>query len=686
MNKKIMGIIYLIVSYLIFFAAIKILPFLHFSYDLLFLFSIFNLFVFLHFIIDIKKIWNFMYEKRYFIGAFVLIILVLGKYNGSSSEIWNNSIQPNNLLDGSIILGKERPIRSDEWLVSTPMALTQSTKLVNFSKNNVILGAKDNNVTLYPNLASKDVSILAIPGSIGYLFLDVERAYSLSWYLPYFILFFSSFELFMILINKNKLLSLLGAVMITLSPVVQWWQSASIIAYGNLAIVLFYYGLKSSSWKKKLIWSLLLGYSGFLYIMCMYPAWQIPYGYCYLILVIWVLVKCKENLKIKDLLYLIPIFFVIGLLMFLIFRNNLDVLEIVNNTVYPGERFSSGGGEWRLLFTYLAQMYFPYKEVGNPCELSQYISLFPVPLIYGIYLMIKNKKKDLFIILASIITILLFIWICFPLPRIFSRITLIYMSTTERAQVAVGFLSIIEFIYIIANYSNNIKNLKKILISFAISFIVTFISIKISNNVFEDIVAGYVNLYTSVISLIIFMVIIALFLINNKKTNYILVTLLFLISIISGTVVSPINKGLKVYYNKPVSKEIRKIANENENAVFIAVNSGITLPNYIATNGVKVVNTVNQVPNLDLYYKLDPLKKYADVYNRYEHVAVNLTDQDTNFVLVQDDYITINLNYADVCKTKADYIITLDQSDAFNNYNLIYEEDGIRIFESGCEN
>ena len=248
------------------------------------------------------------------------------------------------------------------------------------------------------------------------------------------------------------------------------------------------------------------------------------------------------------------------------------------------------------------------------------------------------------------------------------------MSTTERAQVAVGFLSIIEFIYIIANYSNNIKNLKKILISFAISFIVTFISIKISNNVFEDIVAGYVNLYTSVISLIIFMVIIALFLINNKKTNYILVTLLFLISIISGTVVSPINKGLKVYYNKPVSKEIRKIANENENAVFIAVNSGITLPNYIATNGVKVVNTV--------YH----LKKYADVYNRYEHVAVNLTDQDTNFVLVQDDYITINLNYADVCKTKADYIITLDQSDAFNNYNLIYEEDGIRIFESGCEN
>ena len=48
----------------------------------------------------------------------------------------------------------------------------------------------------------------------------------------------------------------------------------------------------------------------------------------------------------------------------------------MNNTVYPGERFSTGGGEWRTLFTYVLQIFYPYKDLANPCEFSQYISLF----------------------------------------------------------------------------------------------------------------------------------------------------------------------------------------------------------------------------------------------------------------------------------------------------------------------
>ena len=247
---------------------------------------------------------------------------MLFKYNGSSVGLWNDYVQSEYQLPNQVIMGVTRPIRSDEWLVSTPIILTQVTDEVNFSSNNTILSARDNLVTLFPNLPSFDISMFSIPHSIGFLFLDTERAFSLYWYLPYFILFFSTFEMFMILTKKKKLYSLVGAIMITLSPVVQWWQSAGIPGYGALAIVLFYYFVCSKNKKKKFLLSILFGYSGYLYIMCLYPAWQVPYGYVYLILLIYIIFCNKEKIKKSDFLYLIPVFIVIAVPMCVIFKQN----------------------------------------------------------------------------------------------------------------------------------------------------------------------------------------------------------------------------------------------------------------------------------------------------------------------------------------------------------------------------
>jgi hypothetical protein len=66
--------------------------------------------------------------------------------------------------------------------------------------------------------------------------------------------------------------------------------------------------------------------------------------------------------------------------------------------------------------------------------------------------MIENKKTDLFIILSSIILVLLSLWIIFPMGEMFSKLTLLYMSTEVRAQVAIGYLSIILLIYILSKY------------------------------------------------------------------------------------------------------------------------------------------------------------------------------------------------------------------------------------------
>lgn len=681
-------IIYLSISYSLFFMAVNYLSFLHFSIDLLCAFSIFNVFLSLHFILDIRKMYNFLFKKRYIIGIILFLLLVFGEYNGSSLEIWNGIIQPEYQLDSSVVLGKTRNIRSDEWLVSTPITLTQSTSVVNYSQYNNLLGATENLVTLNPKLPNTNIlSLLSSPNNIGYLLFGSEKGFSFSWYFCYFILFFSTLEMFMILTKKNKLFSFLGAILITFSPVIQWWQSPQIVSYGNLAIVLFYNFITSKGWKKKLLLSILFGYSGLLYIMCLYPAWQVPYGYCYLILIIWILIKNKENIKWKDLIYLIPAISVIFVILIPLLISNKEVFEITSNTVYPGNRLSTGGGEWRTLFTYINSIYYPYKDFGNPCEFSQYISLFPIPIFYGIYVMIKNKKFDLFISLSVVVLLFLCLWVYFPMGTLFSKITLLYMTTEVRVQVAIGFLTVLLLVYVLSNYEvdgTNKIDFKKI-ISFLVAMVCAFITVKISNSVTQDIFPGYVNLKMSIISLIITTLFVLLMFLNYKMTNKIFALLLIIISIISGASVSPINKGIDVFYEKPISNEIKALVSKDEDSVFLASDSGITLSNYIAVNGAKTINTTNYIPNLKLYKVLDESGKYIDVYNRYEHVAVNIVDKSTEFILNQADYITINLNYNDVCKINVDYIVTNNSNEYYNEFELIYDEYGIKIFNTNCE-
>ncbi len=691
-HKILFSSLYIIITFALFALIVKKSVAINFSYELAFLFTAIDLFVLMHLILDIKKMYDFIFKKRYIIGVTILLILVIGEYNGSSTSLWNNYIEPEYQIENSIVFGEARPIRSDEWRVGTPLSLSQASKTVNFSSHNEVLGATDNLVTLFPNFPSKDLSIIATPNKIGYLFLDTEKAFSLAWYLPFFILFFASFELFMILSKKKRFLSLAGAVLITFSPIVSWWQSTNIMAYGALAVVLFYQFLMHDNWKIKLPLAIIFGYVGFLYIMCMYPAWQIPYGYCYLILLIWIISQNKDKLHKKDLLYLIPVILVIVAPIVYIFIQNRDVMETMTSTVYPGARKIKGSfGIFKLLFTYVANMFYPYEEsLQNFPELSQYISLFPIPFFFGLYLIIKNKKqkKDLFLILCSVVTIFLSVFVIFKLPGIITKVTLMSMSTTTRTISVIGYLSIIELIYILANYEINkkiiIKNKKNILIAI-ISIISIFVIVKISNHVLETRIPGCLNLYTSLTSLVIFTIICYLILYNHKKSNIVLCLILIIVSLVSTLPISPLNKGLNVFYDKPFAKKIRKLVKNDKNSVFLAVNNGGAAANYIAANGGKTINTTNYVPNLKLYHYLDKEKKYEKVYNRYEHVSVKLIDGKTKFKLAYPDQIIMKLSYDDVCKIKVDYIVDGKDSN-LDRYEKIYENYNLEIYKTNCKN
>lgn len=87
---------------------------------------------------------------------------------------------------------------------------------------------------------------------------------------------------------------------------------------------------------------------------------------------------------------------------------------------------------------------------------------------------------------------------------------------------------------------------------------------------------------------------------------------------------------------------------------------------------------------MNLWKKLDSSGQYNEVYNRYAHIDVEFTDNDTSMELVQADCMKINLSYKDIEKTEVKYIVAeqpLISENTYVDFEQIYSEAGSYIYK-----
>ena len=433
------------------------------------LFSFVNLFICCHLFFDIHKMYDFIYRKRYVIATIILFIFSALGYHGSSIAAWDGAMQPEyHIRSGSIMLGKIRAIRGDEYFVSTPTIFSQDFN--NFDSKSDLLMARSGYVNLFPTLPCRDISILGNLYFLPYLLLPLENAFSMAWFLKVFLIFFASFELCMLVCEKKRLYALLGAIMITFSGASCWWSNMTILGLGALAVVIMHLFLKSDKVSWRLFYSVIMGLVGANYVMLMYPAWQVPFGYLYLGFFIWLFIENRDRLSFKMLLY-VPIVLAIIFGIFLpVFLNSYSIYLQTVSTVYPGARLSVGGTGKENLFSYYLSVFFSIKEFPNPSEYGNFMSLYPLPILVSICIFCKNikqkiwdngiKKKcklDSLLIILTVIAILLSIWNYVEIPVIVSKITLLSYSTAVRCQLVVGYICIFIILRIMSKYESNTK-------------------------------------------------------------------------------------------------------------------------------------------------------------------------------------------------------------------------------------
>ncbi len=666
-----------------------------------------------HFIFPIKRVYQFLYEKRYPIALILLAILVLGKFNGSSYGMYNSYVEPNYSVPAlTPIFGTSRAIRSDGWLVNSAYVLSQIK--TGFHYFNPLMRGVATDV--FATLPAPVFNILGLtkPFVFGYVFLGNDYGMAFYWFGRIIALFLVTFELLMVLSKGKKVSSLIGTILITASPPVFWWYSTQLIEIlvgGEFAVLMFYHFLREKNWKRKVLYSILIGWGFLVYAFALYPAWQIPFGYVFLLLAFYLLLDAKKQkpIRIKTLWpILLTVVMIVGSVGYFLYLSGSTYQQIMS-TVYPGARFVLGGTGYGPVSSYPLAIFFPYFDAGNPSELSSFYSFFPLVLIVAIYYLIRERKhwkENILLLGLTVLTIIYLIFAVLSFPSFLAKITLMYMVPAGRLGIIISFLCILLFTLLL---DKKLITTKKEKIGFIVLLVLSSLY---TINEAHTVLGNYATPKRLLIGFLLLIIPSFYFLFHDKmkekrKTNRIMhetsllkrgiskvyiprkVVLLFLVTAISFVTtiyVNPLMKGFSALDEKPLSKELKKYGDTKDK--WVALDS-IVVANYLGTQGKRVINSTNIYPNLAMWKKLDPKMKYKDIYNRYAHVNVELTKGKLNFKLTSSDLFTAYLNPNDLCKLDVDFLTSYRNLDEYNQGQILFDEkyhkDNLYLYQVNCK-
>lgn len=648
-------------------------------------FSLF--FMQLHFIFNINKLYSVIYKSRYYIAAAIILFCLAFELNNSSIDLWNE-LYDDNAKISDVIFGKAKWIRIDEYKIYTPMLMAQSPDYPYF--NEFLRGIKTDMSIIDPQPVKNIISIFR-PFLLGFLFLGSAKGLSFFWIVRLVLLFLVIFELLLLITDKNKKLSLFGTLIISFSPGIHWWFTISglveMLIYCSVIIILInhYMNITKFSERCVLLFIIYICFGSFALIF--YPAWQIPCIYVFAAIFLWIIIKnyADWNFNKKDLIPIMFFTIFVLIIFYYMYDKSRETIEIIRNTIYPGQRNSLGGDSltevyikcsfWPHLLRYWGNIFLSLTEknlIYNSCLYATFIDLFPIGLILSVIIFFIDKNKDKLLILLSAVFILLSTYMFIGFPQFLADITLLKTSPVYRTIIIWGFLNVL----ILIRALSIIKFKFNSLMAAIITVVLVIYSLVANKLIYQDYMDFFKLTVIFILSSFIF------YFILKNKINKCFLLIITIMMLISGLAVNPIQRGIAVIKEAPLARAIKNI-NEQEPGLWL-FETGEQIytysMNYPIIQHAKTFNSTNIYPNLEAFKKIDKENKYSNIYNRYCQISVNLIDKNViknvnfkKFILLYQDHILINMTEDDLIDLGIKYILTLRDLSTFNSSKIQYE-------------
>lgn len=613
---------------------------------------------------------------RYLIGLLIIVLIVTFNLNGSSIGVWDQYVsQRDDGKETYVIFGKNRNVRSDEWLVQTPFYLSQAENDYPVVNENYSLNGQ--NMIIAYNAPVKDITVIGKPFNWGFFFLGRDRGLSFYWAMKLVVMVLLGFDVFMILTRRKKILSLIGTFSLAFSPAVQWWfmqHVGDLIFFALGLIVAFYYYFyhHNKKWIRTLMMILAVIF-GIGFSLVIYPAHQVMIAYLLVFYLIGLFIYYRKRIKwdLLDVFLIGGAFLFVGYVIIHFWITSKDALLTSLNTLYPGNRVSTGG-KWKLgeFFYFLTNWKIPFKDINflNNSEVALFYHFFPTIFLASPFVFFgkENNEQKLFGRILMIFCLFALFWIILGLPKWLAQLVLFSYVPPCRAVLTFSFAASLLTIWFISYvWQEDVipKWYKFVLLGTNASiYVYSLMNSKMGN-------------YFSVFEIILIVVsgTLLLFFVLFRRHRLFYFSFLGLI-IVSGFFVNPIVEGTGAIFEKTLAKEIQKIDQKDPGKIWLTEDE---LYNFTPTLGVKAFNTVRFYPDMNAWKKIDPDRKYEKFYNRYAHTRMFIAKEETSFTLDRPDMFSVTLNFNDAEKLGIKYVVS---KRPLNDYNQLYETQFTQLY------
>ena len=641
-----------------------------------------------------KPICSFLYRFRYAIAFSILGFCTIFEISGSSLGCWSEYIQGG--ANSGVLFGIPRAIRSDEWLVNLTLALSQEYN--NFGLVSDIARGTSTITSMPVNAPSWSIITAFHPFQWGYLLFGTAKGLAFEWVSLKLAIFLISFECAMLYTKKNKALSVVAAALLAFSPLIQWWNTGTVLVFGQglvLALHSFLYARKG--WHRTVSAFLIAWLAGCFFFL-LYPAWEVPFFFVFALMGIWVIVQYRRDTKkdpgmkgfvLKQDSFVLALFCVLAIVgSALAFFDANDALLATQNTVYPAGRISVGGDLGSYLFGYGASLLLPLTtEAVNTSELSMMFTLFPLGLILGCIQ--AYRKRDTLLVVLIALEVFFLAYGVLGFPEWLSKITLMSYVPSPRLLFPLGCLDIIILTRSLSLFRSSKKVVlspgrsRRLLCAVTVIAIVLISSLCVSWNWSYF---PFVSKALLVVTIMLLVIEIAMLLVlrNDVLENCLAATIVIVVGV-SGMCVNPIQQGLGSLTDNELYQEVSSIASHSS-GLWVAEDS-ITMADFCIAAGAPTINSTNMYPDMNRWHLLDPDGSEEHIYNRYAHIIVDVAPDGTEpaFELVQEDVFKLTVSCDDLLKIGVTYLVTPETHpeayDDGTSIQLLQHANGYNIYQ-----
>jgi hypothetical protein len=587
----------------------------------------------------------------------VALLSTLG-ISGTSTPLLSNSTQQQ-----GVIIGTPRAVRSDEWLLRTPLLVGQIERgFPRFAE----VGVGEHDMSVLSDLPVFDWPELFHPQQIGYFLLPVTNGHAFEWWTTSALLILGAYALLLVLLRDWRWAAV-GALVLWASPFFHWWyypEMPGTASWAMLAVaaLLSSFSKKQSGWHRW--WRVAAAaYCGVCFAFILYPPGQIPVIFVSAALSLgWISSRLRSNeVQWRRVLVnsAVAIGFVAALVvLFAISRRS--ALQAISGSVYPGDRRVSGGGaSAALMFDSWFGWNFISNDVGmrsahiNESEASSFFffGIFMLPslaLIWGSLNGALDRLRGAMVGLIAAIGVLL-VHMYIGWGGVISRITLLDRVSVGRALLGLGLAS--ALLFVVAARLIDSSDFSKRQRTAATVILATIGTAGILWFGFSRRFTGLPISRLSIVVAVVLFLLPALLLFWRPFLSLIAVAI---IGAVLSLPVNPLVRGLYPVDSSTLIRDVQKLDTSQPNHGWLT--NDRALASLLAAAGVNSVSSVNLYPNTDAWRVLDPMGKSEFVWNRFAHVQWVFEDglADPTFFLLQSDFVELHIDPCDQRLRKLD--------------------------------